>query len=79
MTAMQRPAASIWLRPERSAVGRPPQWSRAEITQVALRVADAEGLDAVSMRRVAAELGTGEITEEAVLGAAFGAAGGGTA
>ena len=59
MTAAERPAASIWLRPERSAVGRPAQWSRAEITQVALRVADAEGLDAVSMRRVAAELGTG--------------------
>lgn len=57
--ATERPAASIWLRPERSAVGRPAQWSRAEITQVALAVADAEGLDAVSMRRVAAELGTG--------------------
>ncbi|HUC58924.1 MAG TPA: TetR/AcrR family transcriptional regulator [Streptosporangiaceae bacterium] len=52
-------AASIWLRPERSAVGRPAQWSRAEITGIALRVADAEGLDAVSMRRVAAEIGTG--------------------
>jgi len=57
MTA--KPQTSIWLRPERSAVGRPAQWSRAEITEVALRVADAEGLDAVSMRRVAAELGTG--------------------
>ena len=42
MTAAERPTASIWLRPERSAVGRPAQWSRAEITQVALRVADAE-------------------------------------
>lgn len=59
MMAAKRHAASIWLRPERSAVGRPAQWSRAQITQVALRVADAEGLDAVSMRRVAAELGTG--------------------
>jgi AcrR family transcriptional regulator len=59
MTAAEGPTASIWMRPERSAVGRPAQWSRAEITQVALRVADAEGLDAVSMRRVAAELGTG--------------------
>jgi AcrR family transcriptional regulator len=59
MTAAERGAASIWLRPERSAVGRPAQWSRAEITQIALRIADAEGLDAVSMRRVAAELGTG--------------------
>jgi AcrR family transcriptional regulator len=49
----------MWLRPERSAVGRPAQWSRVEIIPVALRVADAEGLDAVSMRRVAAELGTG--------------------
>ena len=59
MTAAEGPATSIWLRPERSAVGRPARWSRAEITEVALRVADAEGLDAVSMRRVAAELGTG--------------------
>ena len=59
MTAAEGPAASIWMRPERSAVGRPAQWSRAEITEVALRVADAEGLDALSMRRVAAELGTG--------------------
>jgi AcrR family transcriptional regulator len=52
-------AASIWMRQERSAVGRPAQWSRAGITRVALRVADADGLEAVSMRRVAAELGTG--------------------
>src|ERR1700727_1834999 len=59
MTAAERGAASIWLRPERSCVGRPAQLSRAEITAVALRIADAEGLDAVSMRRVAAELGTG--------------------
>src|SRR6204780_686896 len=59
MTATERPAASIWLRPERSAAGRPAQWSRAEITQVALRIADAEGLDAVTMRRGGAELGTG--------------------
>jgi AcrR family transcriptional regulator len=59
MMEAEQTAASIWLRPQRSAVGRPAQWSRDEITQVALRVADAEGLDAVSMRRVAAELGTG--------------------
>ncbi|MGB6616711.1 MAG: helix-turn-helix domain-containing protein, partial [Trebonia sp.] len=52
-------AASIWMRPQRSAVGRPAQWSRAGNTKVALRVADADGLEAVSMRRVAAELGTG--------------------
>src|ERR1700693_861499 len=59
MTAAKQTAASIWLRPERSAAGRPAQWSRAEITRAALRIADAEGLEAVTMRRVAAELGTG--------------------
>jgi len=53
------PAPSIWLRRERAAVGRPAQHSRAEITAVAIGIADREGLDAVSMRRVAAELGTG--------------------
>jgi AcrR family transcriptional regulator len=52
-------AGSIWLRPERAAAGRPAQHTRAEITAAALRIADADGLEAVSMRRVAAELGTG--------------------
>lgn len=59
MATAERPTASIWMRPERSPVGRPAQWSRAEITEVALRIADADGLDTVSMRRVAAGLGTG--------------------
>ncbi|MBV9381069.1 MAG: TetR/AcrR family transcriptional regulator [Streptosporangiaceae bacterium] len=58
MTAGQS-APSIWMRPERSAVGRPAQRSRAEITCAAVGIADREGLDTVSMRRVAAELGTG--------------------
>jgi AcrR family transcriptional regulator len=49
----------IWMRPERAATGRPPQHSRDEITAAAIAIADREGLDAVSMRRVAAELGTG--------------------
>jgi AcrR family transcriptional regulator len=57
--AAKRPAPSIWLRPERAEVGRPAQRSRAEITAVAVGIADSEGLDAVSMRRVAAGLGTG--------------------
>lgn len=52
-------ASSIWLRRERATVGRPAQRSRAEITAAAIDIADNEGLDAVSMRRVAAELGTG--------------------
>jgi AcrR family transcriptional regulator len=54
-----RSSESIWVRPERAAVGRPAQHSRAEITAAAVAIADADGLDAVSMRRVAAELGTG--------------------
>lgn len=49
----------IWMRPERAATGRPPRHSREEITAVAIAIADREGLDAVSMRRVAADLGTG--------------------
>jgi len=52
-------APSIWMRPERSAVGRPAQHSRAKITAIAVEVADREGLDAVSMRRIATEIGTG--------------------
>jgi len=36
-----------------------PQLSREAIVQAALRIVDAEGLDAVSMRRVAQEFGTG--------------------
>jgi AcrR family transcriptional regulator len=49
----------IWMRPEKSGVGRPASRSRAEITEAAVRVADHDGLDQVSMRHVAAELGTG--------------------
>jgi AcrR family transcriptional regulator len=49
----------IWMRPGHAATGRPAQRSREEITAVAIAIADWEGLDAVSMRRVAAGLGTG--------------------
>jgi AcrR family transcriptional regulator len=54
-----RSRESIWVRREHAAVGRPAQHSRAEITAAAVAIADADGLDAVSMRRVAAEFGTG--------------------
>ena len=50
---------AIWLRAEGAGVGRPAHLSRAEITAAAVGIADREGLEAVSMRRVAAELGTG--------------------
>ncbi len=57
--APERPGEVIWMRPEHASVGRPAQRSRGEITAAAIVIADREGLDAVSMRRVAAELGTG--------------------
>ncbi|WP_078970877.1 TetR/AcrR family transcriptional regulator [Streptomyces chattanoogensis] len=49
----------IWMRPEQASVGRPAERSRAEITAAAVELADREGLEAVSMRRVASVLGTG--------------------
>jgi AcrR family transcriptional regulator len=58
MTA-QPPGENIWMRPERAAAGRPAGHSREQITEAAIRIADRDGLDAVSMRRVAADLQTG--------------------
>jgi AcrR family transcriptional regulator len=49
----------VWLRERRTGVGRPAERSRSEVTAAAIALADREGLPAVSMRRVAAELGTG--------------------
>ena len=53
------PDRVIWMRPEHAAAGRPATRSRDQITAAAVTIADREGLDAVSMRRVAAGLGTG--------------------
>jgi AcrR family transcriptional regulator len=50
---------SIWLRPERSARGPVPEHSRAEIARAAVTLADHGGLAAVTMRSVAAAIGTG--------------------
>ena len=50
-------AASIWDLPERGARGPRPRHDRAAIAAAAARIADAEGLEAVTMRRVAGELG----------------------
>ncbi|MFH8474236.1 TetR/AcrR family transcriptional regulator [Streptomyces sp. NPDC018000] len=59
-----RPAVCevIWARPERAGRGPRPAFSRADIAAAAVRIADAEGLDAVSMRKVAAELGCGTMS-----------------
>jgi AcrR family transcriptional regulator len=52
--------SSIWVRPAPGA--RRARLTREEIAQAALALADAEGLDAVSMRRVAAMLGAGTMS-----------------
>jgi AcrR family transcriptional regulator len=50
----------IWLRPQPGE--RRPRHTREQIAQAALAIADAEGIEAVTMRRVAAELGAGTMT-----------------
>ncbi len=50
----------IWTRPGPGA--RKTRFSREQIAAAALAIADAEGFDAVSIRRVAAELGAGTMS-----------------
>jgi AcrR family transcriptional regulator len=50
----------IWARPEPSA--RSLRFSRQQIAAAALEIADAEGFDAVSMRRIARSLGAGTMS-----------------
>jgi AcrR family transcriptional regulator len=56
----QEPFEPIWARPEPT--GRRAPRSREDIAAAAIAVADTEGIDAVSMRRVAAELGLGTMS-----------------
>jgi AcrR family transcriptional regulator len=49
----------IWARPERAAKGPAPSTSREQIAAVAVALADAEGMEAVSTRKVAAALQIG--------------------
>ncbi|MGW7579324.1 TetR/AcrR family transcriptional regulator C-terminal domain-containing protein [Streptomyces sp. NPDC054765] len=49
----------LWLSPRRPGRGRKPAFSRKAITAAAVALADAEGLEAVTMRRVATEVGAG--------------------
>jgi AcrR family transcriptional regulator len=50
----------IWTRPEPGA--RRPRFTRDEIAAAALSIADREGFEAVSMRRLARELGSGTMS-----------------
>lgn len=58
--ARHAPAEPIWTRPEPGA--RRAGYTREQIAATAVAIADAEGFDAVSMRRVARELGAGTMT-----------------
>jgi len=51
------PPPVIWARPVRGSRGPRPAWSRDDIASAAVRIADADRIDAVSIRRVAAEIG----------------------
>lgn len=48
----------LWMRPQRASRGRQPTYSRDQIADAGIKLADLEGLEAASMRRVAAEIGT---------------------
>jgi AcrR family transcriptional regulator len=52
----------IWSLPERGERGPKPRHSRTEIAAAAIRIADTEGIAAVTMRRIAADLGTGTMS-----------------
>ncbi|MFI8086383.1 TetR/AcrR family transcriptional regulator [Kitasatospora sp. NPDC086009] len=58
----------VWTRPERGTRGPAAVHTRAELAEVAVRLADRGGLAAVSMRQVGAELGTGQASLYRYLG-----------
>jgi AcrR family transcriptional regulator len=53
-------ALDVWTRVDPGS--RKPRFSRDDIAAAAIHIADTEGLEAVSMRRIAAELGSGTMT-----------------
>lgn len=58
--SQHRAHGPIWARPEPTA--RSPRFSRQQIAAAALEIADAEGFEAVSMRRIARSLGAGTMS-----------------
>lgn len=59
--AGKKDARSVWLRPE-SAGRREPPLSRSRITEGAVELLDAEGIEQLTMRRLAEHLGVGTTT-----------------
>jgi AcrR family transcriptional regulator len=62
MTGRSAVPEVIWARPERAGRGPRAAYSRADIAAAAVRIADTDGLEAVSMRHVATELGCGTMS-----------------
>jgi AcrR family transcriptional regulator len=52
----------VWARPERPPRGRARGLDRKEIVRAAIGIADRDGLDALTMRRVAQQLGAGTMS-----------------
>lgn len=59
---MSDDSTPIWMRPTRPARGPQPGYDRDDIVAKAIGIADAEGLEALSMRRLAAEVGAGTMS-----------------
>jgi len=58
--ATEHDSRTIWALP--APAGRKPRYTREQIADAALRIADQEGFEAVTMKRIAAELGAGTMT-----------------
>ncbi|EHR62170.1 TetR/AcrR family transcriptional regulator C-terminal domain-containing protein [Saccharomonospora cyanea] len=52
----------LWTTPPRPVRGPTPAYTREQIADAAIAIADSDGLDAVTMRRVAGELGAGAMS-----------------
>jgi len=59
---MSEPKPIIWMRADKPTRGPTPTHSREEIAAVAIKIADADGLDAASVRNIARNLGAGAMT-----------------
>jgi AcrR family transcriptional regulator len=59
---MESAGTPIWSRIERGGRGPAPSLTHDRIAEVAVEIADAEGLEALSMRKIAARLGAGTMS-----------------
>lgn len=59
MALSNKAPSIIWMRPARGARGPEPSHDREAIARIAIEIADREGIEAVSMRRIATAIGSG--------------------